>query len=274
MSERREWIDRAHASLSVRQQCELLGLARSSWYYEPVPDSDRNLRLMRLIDEQYLSRPYFGQRRMTIWLRQQGHLVNVKRVRRLMQIMGLEAIHPGPRLSLTSPEHRVFPYLLRGVTIDRPDQVWSTDITYVPLARGFLYLVAVIDWFSRKVLSWELSNSMEVGFCVSALESALSAGQPEIFNTDQGSQFTSPQFTSVLSSRGIAISMDGRGRALDNVFIERFWRTLKYEDIYLKAYAAGDDLFAGLTEYITFYNDARPHMSLSYRTPSEVYLAT
>ena len=274
MSERREWIDRAHAALSVRQQCDLLGLPRSSLYYEPVPDSDLNLRLMRMIDEQYLIRPYFGQRRMTIWLRQQGHPVNVKRVRRLMQIMGLEAIHPGPRLSLASPEHRVFPYLLRGVTIDRPDQVWSTDITYVPLARGFLYLVAVIDWFSRKVLSWELSNSLEVGFCVSALESALSVSQPEIFNTDQGSQFTSPQFTSVLSSRGIAISMDGRGRALDNVFIERFWRTLKYEDIYLKAYAAGDDLFAGLTEYIAFYNDERPHMSLSYRTPSEVYLAT
>ena len=165
MSERREWIDRAHAALSVRQQCDLLGLPRSSLYYEPVPDSDLNLRLMRMIDEQYLIRPYFGQRRMTIWLRQQGHQVNVKRVRRLMQIMGLEAIHPGPRLSLASPEHRVFPYLLRGVTIDRPDQVWSTDITYVPLARGFLYLVAVIDWFSRKVLSWELSNSLEVGFC-------------------------------------------------------------------------------------------------------------
>ena len=181
-------------------------------YYEPVPDSDLNLQLMRLIDEQYLSRPYFGQRRMTIWLRQQGHLVNVKRVRRLLQIMGLEAIHPGPRLSLASPEHRVFPYLLRGVTIDRPDQVWSTDIMYVPLARGFLYLVAVIDWFSRKVLSWELSNSLEVGFCVSALESALSVSQPEIFNTDQGSQFTSPQFTNVLSSRGIAISMDESSR--------------------------------------------------------------
>lgn len=232
---------------------------------------------MRLIDEQYLKTPFYGSRRMTQWLRRGGHDINRKRVQRLLRTMGLEAIYPRRRTSAPGAEHRIYPYLLRNLAIERPDQVWSADITYVPLARGFMYLVAVLDWHSRYVLSWELSNTLDSGFCVAALEAALEASparrQPEIFNTDQGAQFTSQAFTGVLASTGIAISMDGRGRALDNVFIERLWRTVKYEDIYLRGYETAVDLERGLASYFEFYCHERLHMALGYRTPWEAYSA-
>jgi putative transposase len=257
---------------SVRRQCELLDLSRSSYYYEPVVESPENLQLMRIIDEQFLKTPFFGRRQMTDWLRLQGHEVNPKRIRRLMQLMGLMAVFPGKKTTIPAPGHRVYPYLLRGVRIVRPNQVWSTDITYVPLRGGFLYLVAVLDWYSRCVLSWRLSNTMDTAFCLDALDEALTHfGPPEIFNTDQGSQFTSEAFTSRLLAAAIAISMDGRGRALDNVFIERLWRSVKYENIYLKDYATGTETYMGLNEYFTFYNQERPHQSLDGHTPHEVY---
>jgi putative transposase len=247
-------------------------LARSSAYYEPAPESAYNLKLMRVIDEQYLSTPFYGRRRMAHWLRQQGHDLNEKRVGRLMSVMGIEAIYPKARLSKPAPGHRIYPYLLRGVEIGRVDQVWSTDITYIPLRQGFAYLVAVIDWFSRYVLSWELSVTMDVEFCVSAVAEALGVGKhPEIFNTDQGSQFTSEAFTRPLLDLGIRISMDGRGRALDNVFIERLWRSVKYEDVYLREYGDVGHLRRGLGTYLRFYNTERPHQSLDYRTPAQVY---
>jgi len=257
--------------LSVRRQCQLLGLSRSSLYYEAVPETEQNLCLMRIIDELYLEHPYYGSRRMTAVLQQRGHEINRKRVQRLMRMMGLEAIYPKPRLTVGSG-HRVFPYLLRNVPILRVNQVWSADITYVPLAQGFLYLVAVIDWHSRAVLSWQLSNTLDGEFCLEALEQALGSRQkPEIFNTDQGVQFTSQDFTGRLEQSGVAISMDGRGRALDNVFVERLWRSVKYEDVYLKAYASGTELRQGLTRYFQFYNRERPHQSLDYQTPWSVY---
>ena len=226
---------------------------------------------MRLIDKQYLRTPFFGSRRMVVSLAQQGHQVNRKRVQRLMRLMGIEAIYPRPRTTQRNPEHRIFPYLLRDVCIVRPNQVWSSDITYVPLLCGFMYLAAVIDWYSRYVLSWRLSNSLEGAFCVEALEDALHLGKPEIFNTDQGSQFTAAAFTGRLERAGVAISMDGRGRALDNVFIERLWRTVKYEWLYLHGYRSVTELREGLTSYFGFYNDSRPHQSLENRPPKEVY---
>lgn len=227
---------------------------------------------MRLMDEQYLRTPFFGSRQMSHWLRRHlGETVNRKRVTRLMRLMGIEAVYPKPRTTVRNQNHRVFPYLLRNVEIVRRDQVWSTDITYVPLRDSFMYLVAVMDWHSRHVLSWRLSNSLEGHFCIDALEDALSIGTPEIFNTDQGSQFTSTRFTTILERNSIAISMDGRGRALDNVFIERLWRTVKYEDIYLKDYGTASALHAGLTNYFSFYGSERPHSSLGYRTPEEAY---
>ena len=260
------------AAWSVRRQCELLGLHRSSYYYEPAAETAENLRLMRLIDEQFLKTPFFGRRQMTAWLRRHGHDVNPKRIRRLMQVMGLEAVFPGKNTSVAAPGHRVYPYLLRGVRIVRPNQVWSTDITYVPLRGGFLYLVAVLDWFSRYVLSWRLSNTLDTAFCLEALQQALERfGRPEIFNTDQGAQFTSEAFTGRLEAAEVAISMDGRGRALDNVFIERLWRTVKYENIYLKDYATGTETYEGLDEYFTFYDTERPHQALDGHTPYEVY---
>ena len=265
------WIDRGHASLSVRRQCELLGIHRSRLYYEPASETSENLELMRLLDEQYLKTPFWGSRNMTTFLRESGHRVNRKRVRRLMQKMGLEAMAPKPSLSRPAPGHKKYPYLLKDVTIDRPNQVWSSDITYVPLRDGFLYLVAVMDWYSRHVLSWKLSNTMDVDFCLEALDEALDQGVPEIFNTDQGSQFTSPLFTERLIARRIAISMDGKGRALDNVFIERLWRSLKYEDIYLKRYESGADCHKGLTNYFRFYSHERPHQALGNRTPWAVH---
>lgn len=226
---------------------------------------------MRLIDEQYLRTPFFGSRKMVVQLARQGYVVNRKRVQRLMRLMGIEAIYPRPRTSQRNVEHRVFPYLLRDVAIVRPNQVWSTDITYVPLTCGFIYLTAVIDWYSRYVLSWRLSNSLEGTFCVEAVEDALQRGQPEIFNTDQGSQYTAAAFTECLQRAGVAISMDGRGRALDNVFIERLWRTVKYEWLYPHPYESVRELHAGLISYFDFYNGERPHQALAYRTPKEVY---
>jgi putative transposase len=228
---------------------------------------------MRLIDEQYMKHPEFGYPRMTDWVRDRGHNVNQKRVARLMRQMGLQAITPGPHTSKPSPSHKIYPYLLRGVSIDRVNQVWSTDITYIPMQHGFMYLAAVIEWYSRYVLAWELSNTLESSFCVSALEQALTHGTPEIFNTDQGAQFTSETFTNTLLDRGISISMDGRGRALDNVFIERLWWSVKYEDVYPKGYSDGHTLYRGLRRYFDYYNNERKHSSLDKRTPVEVFFA-
>ena len=255
----------------MRRQCELLGVARSGLFYEPTGENEETLRLMHLLDEQYTRTPFYGVRRMTAWLGTQGYPVDVKRVRRLLRLMGLEAIYPKPRLSQADPEHRIYPYLLRGVAIDRVNQVWSTDITYVPLQQGWAYLVAVMDWHSRYVLSWELSNSLEASFCCEALEQALHKGRPEIFNTDQGCQFTSRAFTGLLESAGIPISMDGRGRCLDNVFVERLWRSVKYEDVYVKGYEQMTEARQGLTEYFHFYNGQRLHQALDYRTPQSVW---
>ena len=249
-------------------------MSRATVYAQRVPKraSEQDLELLRLIDEQYTRRPFYGSRKMVTFLQTQGHLVNRKRVQRLMRVLGLAGMAPGPNTSRPQPQHKVYPYLLRGVAVTRPNQVWSTDITYIRLAHGFVYLVAVIDWYSRKVLSWRISNTMDTAFCVDCLEEALQRhGNPEIFNTDQGSQFTSDAFTGVLKSRGIAISMDGRGRALDNIFVERLWRSVKYEDVYLKGYRNAMELMLGLTEYFVFYNDERPHQSLGNRTPAAVY---
>ena len=226
---------------------------------------------MKLIDRQYLATPFYGARKIAAWLKSQGHRVNRKRVRRLMQIMGLKAIYRCPRTSKPAPGHRIYPYLLSGIKITRPNQVWAADITYIPMARGFLYLVAIIDWYSRYVLSWRLSNTLDASFCAEALEEALRKGMPEIFNTDQGAQFTGEAFTGLLEQHGVRISMDGKGRYSDNLFIERLWRTVKYEEVYLKAYQDGRDARAGIGNYFSFYNTERPHQSLSYRTPAEVF---
>jgi putative transposase len=243
--------------------------------YEPHAEEavdTLDLRLLELIDAQYTARPFYGSRRMVLYLKEQGHTVNRKHVQRLMRVLGLAGMAPGPATSKPHPEHKIYPYLLRGLAIRRPNQVWSTDITYIRLEHGFAYLVAVVDWYSRRVLSWRLSNTLEAGFCVECLEDALRThGKPEIFNTDQGSQFTSDAFTGVLLEAGIAISMDGRGRALDNIFVERLWRSVKYEDIYLKGYATLPELLLGLTEYFAFYNGERPHQGLGNRTPEAVY---
>ncbi|TWT34790.1 IS3 family transposase [Blastopirellula retiformator] len=265
------WIDHGHPKLSVRRQCQLLGVQRSQLYYEPVPETAENLDLMQRINKQYLQTPFWGSRNMTTFLHQQGFAVNRKRTQRLMRIMGLKGLAPGPSTSRPAPHHPIYPYLLRDVVINRPNQVWSSDVTYIPMRHGYLYLVAVMDWFSRYVLSWRLSNSMDVEFCVAALDEALDQGTPEIFNTDQGAQFTSRQYTDRLKSSAIEISMDGRGRALDNVFIERLWRSVKYEDIYLKHYESGADCQKGLTRYFKFYSHERPHQSLGNRTPWAVH---
>jgi putative transposase len=257
--------------LSVCQQCELLGLSRSSYYYEPAKETAENLALMALIDREYTAHPFYGSRSMVSWLRGLGHQVNRKRVQRLMRLMGLEAIYPKPKLSIRAADHKVYPYLLRNVAIERVNQVWSTDITYIPLPNGFMYLTAVIDWFSRFVLSWRLSNTLDVEFCIEALEEALSHGRPEVFNSDQGVQFTSVSFTSRLEAAGAKISMDGKGRCLDNVFVERLWRTVKYEEVYLWHHETVPALQAGLTRYFPFYNHERRHQSLENRTPAEVY---
>jgi putative transposase len=255
----------------VRRQCALLGLNRSSLYYEAVAETPENLRLMRRIDEPYTACPFYGSRKMTLWLVQEGETVNRKRVQRLMRQMGLEAIYPKPRLSVRGRGHRVFPYLLRNVRIERADQVWSSDITYIPLPTGFMYLAAVIDWYSRYVLAWRLSNTLDGSFCLEMLEEALGRGKPEVFNTDQGAQFTAEAWTNRLQSAGVAVSMDGRGRCLDNVFVERLWRTVKYENVYLRGYETVPQLQEGLECYFPFYNTERLHQALDYQTPAAVY---
>jgi putative transposase len=270
--DRRALVDREDRRLSIRRQCELLGVARSGVYRRPRPANDNDPALMRRLDELFTAWPFLGSRRLTALLRGEGHPINRKRVQRLMRRMGIAALGPKPRTTKPVPGHKIFPYLLRGVTIDRPNQVWASDITYIPIGRGFLYLVAVIDWASRAVLSWRLSNTMDVSFCVAALEEALARfGKPEIFNTDQGSQFTSAAFTGTLATAGIKISMDGRGRWMDNVFIERLWRSLKYEDVYLKGYADGREARAGIAAWVSFYNAGRPHQALANRTPMAVW---
>jgi putative transposase len=255
----------------VSQQCALLDLSRSSYYYTPATETTENLALMALVDREYTAHPFLGSRGLTAWLRREGYAVNRKRVQRLMRVMGLEAVVPKPRLSLRGAAHKVYPYLLRGVVIERVNQVWSTDITYIPLANGFMYLTAVIDWYSRYVLSWRLSNTLDVAFCLEALEEALTQGCPDVFNTDQGVQYTSASFTRRLESAAIRVSMDGKGRCLDNVFVERLWRTVKYEYVYLWRPEAVPALVAGLTTYFGYYNNERLHQSLEHRTPAEVY---
>jgi putative transposase len=266
-------VEPSNSDLSIRRQCDLLGLNRSSYYLPPATESEENLRLMRRIDEQFLKTPFYGSRRMTACLERAGETVNRKRVQRLMALMGLEAVFPRPRTTTAAPDARVYPYLLRDRELTQVDEVWSSDITYVPMKHGFMYLTAVIDWFSRYVLSWRLSNTLEGRFCVEALDEALSRGRPEVFNTDQGSQFTAREYTSRLEEAGVAVSRDGRGRALDNVFVERLWRSVKYEDIYIKDYDHVPELESGLGSYFWFYDEERPHQSLGYRTPGEVYRA-
>jgi len=281
-------INPKHKKLSVRQQCDLLGLNRSSFYYQPkkvsrestnstsdiicpIWETEENLRIMVRIDELYMDHPFYGSRNMKTVLNREGYPVNRKRIQRLMRLMGIQAIYPKPRLSISGKGHKIYPYLLKGLTIDRPDQVWCGDITYIRLAHGFVYLVAILDWYSRFVLSWRVSNTMDTEFCLAALTKALETGKPEIFNSDQGTQFTSEEHTSVLKEAGIQISMDGRGRVFDNILIERLWRTLKYQDIYIKDYQTVIELISGLSAYFQFYNYERPHQSLNDQTPATVY---
>jgi putative transposase len=267
-------IEPAHPGLSVTQQCELLGLPRSSYYHVPALEPEENLRLMRVIDETYLAYPFFGSRQMARWLRRQGHRVNRKRVQRLMRRMGLEAIYQKPNLSRALAGQRVYPYLLRHLAVTRANQVWAMDITYVPVQGGYVYLCAVIDWHSRCVLAWELSNTLDASFCVRAVQQAIARhGPPEIFNTDQGCQFTAVEFTTPLLALGVKLSMDGKGRCLDNVFVERLWRTVKYEEVYLKSYVSLIDAHAQLDRCFHFYNERRPHSSLGDATPGETYRA-
>lgn len=281
-------IEPTHPEISIIRQCELIGLSRSSYYYHSclqdsmtpkesngtfskLIDTHENLLLMELLDRQYMKTPFYGSRRMTTALQQKGYVVNRKRVQRLMRQMGIQAIYPKPRLSKSDKGHKIYPYLLRNISIDRVNQVWCADITYLPLCNGFMYLVAIMDWFSRYVLSWRLSNTLDTAFCLEALESALEINKPEIFNTDQGVQFTSNAHTNRLRETGVQISMDGRGRAFDNIFIERLWRSVKYENIYLYDYQTVPELMAGLETYFRFYNQERPHQSLDNQTPEMVY---
>jgi putative transposase len=264
-------VEPGHPRISIGRQYQLLGLSRSGFYYQPQGESDFNLLLMRLIDQEYTRHPFFGYRKMLCFLRELGYPVSKNRVQRLMQVLGLEAMCPGKNTSQSHPTHPIYPYLLRGVPIERTDQVWSCDITYLPMPKGFVYLFAVMDWYSRFVLSWELSTTLDTHFCLVGLDRALASGKPIIFNSDQGSQFTSQEFTGRLQSQDIQISMDGRGRALDNIFVERLWRSVKYEHVYLYDYANPKEVSAGLREYFQFYNWERPHQSLDYRTPATVY---
>jgi putative transposase len=264
-------IEHKHPDLSIRRQCELIGLNRATFYRQPRGESAFNLHLMALIDREYTRAPFYGYRKMTARLNALGYEVNRKRVARLMHLMGLQAVYPAPRTSAAHPQHKKYPYLLRGLAITQPNQVWSADITYVPMPTGFMYLVAVLDWFSRFVLAWQLSNTLDGLFCLDALRLALAQGKPDIFNTDQGVQFTANDFTGALETAGIRISMDGRGRAFDNIFIERLWRSVKYEDIYVKDYPTVSALERGLHDYFDLYNYERPHQSLAYRTPAAVH---
>ena len=273
LSQRQGWVN-ADDRLSMVAQCRLVGIARSTVYADKAVVVDEvELLLLRLLDEEYTRHPFYGSRKMVVWLRAQGYIVNRKRVQRLMRTLGLVAMVPGPNTSKKQPQNKIYPYLLRGLEIIRPDHVWSTDITYIRLAHGFVYLVAIIDWYSRKVLAWQVSNTMDVGFCVDCLTAAINEyGVPEIFNTDQGSQFTSEKWIQVLQENSIKISMDGRGRALDNIFVERLWQSVKHEDVYPKNYASMPELLLGLAEYFAFYNSERPHQALGYKTPDHVYL--
>ena len=269
---RRALVERENAALPVSQQCRLLAVSRSSVYRQPTEVSEVDRAIMALIDRQYLARPYYGSRRMAAWLATQGHVVNRKRVRRLMRLMGLVAIYQRPNTSKAAAAHKVYPYLLGGIAIERVNQVWCSDVTYIPMAKGFLYLVVIMDWASRAVLAWRLSNTLGADFCVEALEEALSGyDRPEIFNTDQGSQFTSDDFTGTLKDHGITISMDGKGRCMDNIFVERLWRSLKYEEVYLHAYATVAQAKTGIGAWLSFYNEERQHQSLGYRTPRQIY---
>ena len=263
LAQRRKMVDREHPSLSMTRQCALLGVSRSGLYYRSRGTSEEDLALMQAMDRQYLETPFYGSRRMRVWLERQGMVVGRKRVQRL--------IYRGPGTSRPAPEHRVYPYLLRNVQITQPNQVWAADITYLPMAQGFLYLVAIMDWHSRYVVSWRLSNTLEADFCIEALQEALDQGQPEVFNTDQGSQFTSEAFTQTLQEQRVQVSMDGKGRYLDNIFVERLWRSIKYEEVYLKAYQTVAEARTGINAYLEFYNRQRPHQALGYRTPAEVY---
>jgi putative transposase len=257
--------------ISVSRQCDLLGISRAGYYYKPTEENSQNLLLMRLIDELYTSSPFYGVAKMTAWLKRQGYFVNPKRISRLMRLMGIEAIYPKRNLSISAAEHKKYPYLLRDIEINRPDQVFCADITYIRMNRGFLYLVAIMDWFSRYIVAWEISITLEAAFCVQALTRALMSADPNIFNIDQGAQFTSSDFLSPLKLRNIKISMDGRGRAYDNILIERFWRTLKYEEVYLHDYRSVSEARWRINAYMQFYNTQRLHESLGYRTPYEVY---
>jgi putative transposase len=272
VARRREMIEPRHPLLPVSRQCALVGISRSAFYWPSKGESPLNLALMRLIDAQFLETPWYGSRQMARHLRRQGHVVGRKRVRRLMAKMGLAAVYQRPRTTIPHPEHKKWPYLLRNLVIDRPDQVWCADITYIPMRRGFLYLVAILDWASRRVLAWRLSNTMDADFCIEALEEAMARhGKPEIFNTDQGSQFTTPRFTDVLIEAGVKVSMDGKGRWMDNIFIERLWRSLKYECIYLHAFETGSEARTGIGRWMTYYNAERPHSALGGRTPLEAH---
>jgi putative transposase len=271
---RQAMVARPHPQFSIVEQCALLKVPRSTLYYKPEPVSDEELKLMRRIDEIYTKWPFYGSRRMAEELRGEGHVVNRERVRRLMRLMGIEAIYEKPNTSRKHPSHKIYPYLLKNLTIDRPNQVWCADITYIPMAKGWVYLVAVMDWFSRRVLAWRLSITMETDFCVEALQEALDLyGRTEIFNTDQGVQFTAAAFIETLAAQGVQISMDGKGRFLDNIFIERLWRSLKYEEVFIKAYATVAEARQSIGAWLTFYNDARKHQSLGYRTPKEIFEA-
>jgi putative transposase len=271
LEDKRGLIEPENTQFSLRWQCEILGLTRASWYYQPRPVSAWEIHLMNLIDMRFTLMPFYGVPRMTAYLKRQGEPVGDKRVRRLMRQMGLYAIYPKPKTSQPHPEHKIFPYLLRGVEVIRPNQVWAADITYIRLQHGFAYLVAIMDWFSRYVLAWRLSNNMEADFCIECLEEALSYGCPDIFNTDQGSQFTSLDFTGCLLKRDINVSMDGRGRVFDNIFVERLWRSVKYEDVYIHGYQLIPEAKTGLGKYFRLYNVDRQHESLNYLTPWEVY---
>jgi putative transposase len=271
-AERRAMVERENPVLPIAQQCRLLAVSRSAVYRKPAAVSAEDLAIMALIDRQYLVRPYYGSRRMMAWLATRGHLVNRKRVRRLMRLLGLVAIYQRPNTSRPAAAHKLYPYLLSGLAIERVNQVWCSDVTYIPMAKGFLYLVVVMDWVSRAVLAWRLSNTLSAEFCVEALEEALARyGRPEIFNTDQGSQFTSDDFTGTLKRHGVTISMDGKGRCMDNIFVERLWRSLKYEEVYLNAYATVAEAKAGIGAWLSFYNQERQHQSLGYRTPLQIY---
>lgn len=265
-------VDKNYSKLSILKQCNVLSVSRSSYYYKAVEENESNLKLMRIIDEEYLKYPFFGSRQMKRHLSRLGHEVSRHKVRRLMQLMVLVAIYQKPKTSNKNQEHRIYPYLLKNLNINRPNQVWCMDITYIPVKRGFLYLVVILDWYSRKVLSWKLSNTMDTSFCISAISEAIKEfGVPEISNSDQGSQFTSMDFTNLLKEHNIRISMDGKGRWIDNIFIERLWRSLKYECVYLQEFENGLEAKSAISEWIKFYNENRPHSTFNGQTPNEVY---